>query len=156
MTVKTIYTHYFDKNLNAERIAVLAMFHDVTEIITGDMPTPIKYFAPEIKDAYKNVEKYAGNQLVEILPKEMQNTYRNLILEQDEEKQYWKYVKAADKLSALIKCEEELAMGNVDCAQAGKSTLEAVKNLHLEEADYFLEHFLPAYRLTLDDQAEDV
>ena len=86
----------------------------------------------------------------------MQNTYRNLILEQDEEKQYWKYVKAADKLSALIKCEEELAMGNVDFAQAGKSTLEAVKNLHLEEADYFLEHFLPAYRLTLDDQAEDV
>ena len=65
---------YFDKNLNAERIAVLAMFHDVTEIITGDMPTPIKYFAPEIKDAYKNVEKYAGNQLVKILKKEMQNT----------------------------------------------------------------------------------
>ena len=143
---------YFHKNLNAERIAVLALFHDTTEIITGDMPTPIKYFAPEIKNAYKNVEKYAGEQLVSTLPEEMQGEYRSVIIGEEEEKENYRYVKAADKISALIKCVEELAMGNADFAQARESTCEAVKSLHMEEADYFLENFLPAYSLTLDEQ----
>lgn len=143
---------YFNKNLNVERIAVLALFHDTTEIITGDMPTPIKYFAPEIKTAYKNVEKYAGEQLVSTLPEEMQEEYRKVIIGEEEEQENHRYVKAADKLSALIKCVEELAMGNADFAQAKESTYEAVKALHMEEADYFLENFLPAYSLTLDEQ----
>ena len=143
---------YFHKNLNAERIAVLALFHDTTEIITGDMPTPIKYFAPEIKNAYKNVEKYAGEQLISTLPKEMQGEYQKVMIEEETERENHKYVKAADKISALIKCVEELAMGNADFMQAKESTYHAVKALHMEEADYFLENFLPAYSLTLDEQ----
>lgn len=143
---------YFAKNLNAERIAVLAMFHDVTEIITGDMPTPVKYFAPEIRNAYKNVEKCAGEQLMSTLPDEMQSIYRTILEGEECESGNWKYVKAADKLSALIKCVEELAMGNGDFVQAEKTTRQAVRDLHMEEADYFLEHFLPAYSLTLDEQ----
>lgn len=143
---------YFHKSLNAERIAVLAIFHDTTEIITGDMPTPIKYFAPEIKTAYKNVEKYAGEQLVSTLPEEMQGEYRRIIVDEEKEKENYRYVKAADKLSALIKCVEELAMGNADFAQAREATYQAVKSLHMEEADYFLDNFLPAYSLTLDEQ----
>lgn len=143
---------YFHKTLNAERIAVLAIFHDTTEIITGDMPTPIKYFAPEIKTAYKNVEKYAGEQLVSTLPEEMQEEYKKIIVGEEKEKENYRYVKAADKLSALIKCVEELAMGNADFAQAKEATYQAVKSLHMEEADYFLDNFLPAYSLTLDEQ----
>ena len=144
---------YFGKNIDAEKVAVYAMFHDVTEIITGDMPTPIKYFAPEIKDAYKNVENYAGKQLLTMLPKEMQPVYEEAIQENQQDMELHKYVKAADKLSALIKCVEELAMGNHDFVKAKDTTYQAVKALQMEEADYFLEHFLPAYELTLDEQA---
>lgn len=144
---------YFGKDIDAEKVAVYAMFHDATEIITGDMPTPIKYFAPEIKDAYKNVEHYAGKQLLSTLPEEMQPAYEEAVLERRQDEELRRYVKAADKLSALIKCVEELAMGNHDFAKAKDSTYEAVRELKLEEADYFLEHFLPAYQLTLDEQA---
>lgn len=144
---------YFGKKLDAEHIAVLAIFHDSTEIITGDMPTPIKYFAPEIRNAYKDVEHYAGKQLVGTLPVEMREVYEKVILGEEFEKENYRYVKAADKLSALIKCEEELAMGNADFSKAKLSTEQAVRDLSMEEVDYFMEHFLPAYRLTIDEQA---
>lgn len=145
---------YFGKNVNAERVAVLAMFHDTTEIITGDLPTPIKYFAPEIKKAYKDVESFAGRQLLATLPKEMEEEYKPLILPKDSEKELWRYVKAADKLSALIKCLEEIGMGNHDFISAKKSTEDAVKEMQMEEADFFVENFLPAYSLTLDEQSD--
>lgn len=150
----TIGNVYFGKNINSDRVAVLAMFHDATEIITGDLPTPIKYFAPEIKNAYKDVEAFAGKQLLSTMPKEMENKYNDILLPDSEERELWKYVKAADKISALIKCVEEIAMGNMDFIQAKKSTESAVKNMNMEEADYFLENFLPAYSLTLDEQSE--
>ncbi len=149
----TIGNTYFEKDIDAEKVAVYAMFHDVTEIITGDMPTPIKYFAPEIKDAYKDVEHYAGKQLLSTLPDEMQAAYEQVVLEEQQEPELHRYVKAADKLSALIKCVEEVAMGNHDFVKAKESTYKAVQELHLAEADYFLEHFLPSYELTLDEQA---
>ena len=145
---------YFGKSINSERVAVLAMFHDTTEIITGDLPTPIKYFAPEIKNAYKDVEAFAGKQLLGTLPEEMEKEYKDIILPNPEEKELWRYVKAADKISALIKCVEEIEMGNMDFAKAKKSTEEAVREMNMEEADYFLENFLPSYSLTLDEQSE--
>ena len=150
----TIGNVYFGKNINSDRVAVLAMFHDATEIITGDLPTPIKYFAPEIKKAYKDVEAFAGKQILSTMPKEMESKYYDILMPNSEEKEVWKYVKAADKISALIKCVEEIAMGNMDFIQAKKSTKEAVKNMNMEEADYFIENFLPAYSLTLDEQSE--
>lgn len=145
---------YFGKHIDEERIAVLAMFHDTTEIITGDLPTPIKYFAPEIKVAYKNVEAAAGNKLLLALPREMRPVYKPILLGEEDEAELWKYVKAADKISALIKCVEEKRMGNMDFEQAEKATIEAIHELKIEEAEYFLETFLPAYNLTLDEQSK--
>lgn len=145
---------YFGKHIDEERIAVLAMFHDTTEIITGDLPTPIKYFAPEIKVAYKNVEAAAGNKLLLALPREMRPVYKPILLGEEDEAELWKYVKAADKISALIKCVEEKRMGNMDFEQAEKATIEAIHELKIEEAEYFLETFLPAYSLTLDEQSK--
>lgn len=143
---------YFKGDINPERVAVLGMFHDTTEIITGDLPTPIKYFAPEIKVAYKSVEASAGKELVNSLPIEMREYYQNLYDISDEEQALWKIVKAADKISALIKCVEEKRMGNQDFLEAEKATLKAIKEMNMQEANYFLEHFLPAYSLTLDEQ----
>ena len=145
---------YFGKQLNEDRIAVLAMYHDTTEIITGDLPTPIKYFAPEIKIAYKSVEAAAGNSLLHSLPRELRPAYKDIILQNEEDKELWKYVKAADKLSAYIKCVEEKRMGNLDFEQAEKTTYEAVKEMNMPEVDYFLEVFMPAYSLTLDEQSK--
>lgn len=145
---------YFKGRVDAERVAVLAMFHDTTEIITGDLPTPIKYFAPEIKVAYKNVEAAAGKQLLSAMPREMRYSYDSLLLPKEEEKALWRFVKAADKISAYIKCVEEKRMGNTDFEQAEEATLKAVKDMNMQEVDYFLENFMPAYSLTLDEQSE--
>lgn len=144
---------YFGKNVNAEHIAVLAMFHDTTEIITGDLPTPVKYFAPEIRDAYKQVEHTAMNQLLTALPSEMNSVYRGVLDMDSGSEEELRYVKAADKLSALIKCVEEKRMGNTDFEKAEQATLEAIHKLNMEEAQYFIDKFLPAYSLTLDEQA---
>lgn len=140
---------YFGKSLNAEHITVLAIMHDTTEIITGDLPTPIKYYAPEIRDSYKKVEEIAAEQLISELPKEMQPEYEKILLEEKNED--WKYVKAADKLSAYIKCIEEINMGNTDFKKAEETLEKSVKDMNMEEVDYFLEHFLPSYTMTLDE-----
>lgn len=151
-SLATISNLYFEGRVDAERVAVIAMFHDTTEIITGDMPTPIKYYAKEIKEAYKDIEVKAAEQLVKGLPKEMEEVYRDILIPKDE-KDICRFVKAADKISAYIKCIEEKQMGNTDFAKAEKATLEAVKAMNMKEADYFLEHFLEAYSLTVDEQA---
>ncbi|MDE6208493.1 MAG: 5'-deoxynucleotidase [Lachnospiraceae bacterium] len=149
----TISNLYFDGKVDAERVAVIALFHDTTEIITGDMPTPIKYYAPEIKNAYKDVETQAAKKLVTGLPKEMRDVYRDILLPDGEEKELHKFVKAADKISAYIKCIEEKRMGNADFEKAERATLEAVKAMNMKEVDYFLDNFMNAYSLTLDEQA---
>lgn len=146
-----INNEIFHGSINAERLAVLGIFHDVTEIITGDMPTPVKYYSPVIRNAYKEVETVARDQMLESLPPEMKKIYEPLLLETPEEEELWKYVKAADKLSALIKCIEETRMGNQDFAQAKEATEKAVCGMKLPEVEYFMEHFLPAYNLTLDE-----
>lgn len=140
---------YFGKNLNAEHIAVLAIMHDTTEIITGDLPTPIKYYAPEIRDSYKKVEEIAAHQLISELPKEMQAEYEKILIEEKNED--WKYVKAADKLSAYIKCIEEANMGNTDFKKAEETLKKSVIDMQMEEVEYFMEHFLPSYNMTLDE-----
>ncbi len=146
-----INNQVFGGCVNAERLAVLGMYHDVTEIITGDMPTPVKYYNPLIRTAYREIETVAKEELLKGLPKNFQETYNSVLLETEEEKELWRYVKAADKLSALIKCIEERRTGNTDFAQAEQSTLKAVKAMQLPEADYFMEQFIPAYGMTLDE-----
>lgn len=140
---------YFGKNLNAEHIAMLGIMHDTTEIITGDLPTPIKYYAPEIRDAYKKVEGVAAQQLLAELPEEMRPEFKKILIE--EENEDWKYVKAADKLSAYIKCIIEKNMGNTDFSKAELTLKETVENMNMEEVDYFMENFLPSYNMTLDE-----
>lgn len=148
----TFSNKYFGNDINAERVALLAIFHDCTEIITGDMPTPIKYYAPEIRKAYKEVENVAKDSLLKGLPKELADVYDSLLSETDEEKELWRFVKAADKMSALIKCIEEKRMGNDDFVKAKASTLKSLKKMKMPEVDLFIEKYLPAYQLTLDEQ----
>lgn len=138
-------------NLNVEKAALIGMFHDSTEIITGDMPTPIKYYNDEIKEAFKDVEKKAANKLLNYLPEDMRSYYEPLFFKTQEDAYLWKLEKAADKLSAVIKCMEEEKAGNAEFKTAYQSLYESVKAMKLKEADIFMEEFLPAYKKTLDE-----
>ena len=142
----------FGGNVDPERTALLAMYHDVTEIITGDLPTPVKYYNEEIKRQYGRVEEIAGEKIIGYLPEDLREYYRPLMGKTEEESELWQLVKAADKLSALIKCIEERNMGNLDFANAEQSTLQALHNMKLPEAEEFIKEFLPSYGLTLDAQ----
>lgn len=143
----------FGKGLDCQRAAVLAMYHDCSEIITGDMPTPVKYFDENIVDAYKNVEKIAGERLVSMLPKDLKQEYKELLFfEKPEDEELKKYVKAADKLSALVKCIEEMRMGNDEFKSAKLSTEKALENMNMPCVEVFMQEFLPSFYLTLDEQ----
>lgn len=131
-----------------DRCAVAALYHDASEILTGDLPTPIKYYNPSIKDAYKQVERIAGNRLLDMLPPALRESYEHLILEDDKELE--PFVKGADKLSAYIKCVEEQKAGNTEFDSAAAVTMEALKAMHREEMDWFLENCLPPFSLNLD------
>lgn len=149
---------YFGGSYNAERCAVMGIFHDATEILTGDMPTPVKYFNPEIRSAYKKVEDTAKGKLISMLPEEMRGGYSPLLSPEEDadrdELELWRFVKAADKLSALIKCIEERMTGNTDFISAENATLASIQRMKLPEADYFLEHFISGYGCTLDEQVK--
>lgn len=144
----------FGGNVDPERAALLAMYHDATEIITGDLPTPVKYYNAEIKAEYDKVEKMAEEKLLSYLPEDLRGYYAPLFSKTEEDKELWVVVKAADKLSALIKCIEERQMGNSDFTEAEKSTLQAVHDMALPEAEEFISEFLSAYHLTLDGQTK--
>lgn len=132
------------------QVAVLALYHDAPEIFTGDLPTPVKYYNPEIRDAYKEVEAMSARKLLALLPEELQGAYLPLLSE-DPESELHAIVKAADKLSAYIKCVEELKAGNHEFRQAAEQTLETLNASPLPEVGYFMEHFLPGFSLTLDE-----
>ena len=142
----------FGGHADAERAALLAMFHDASEIITGDLPTPVKYHSAEIRDAYRKVEEEARQRLLAFLPKDLRPAYEPLLHKQKEEEELWKLVKAADKLSALIKCLEERRMGNLEFEKAEQALRESIRAMALPEADCFMAEFLPSYCLTLDEQ----
>ncbi len=143
---------YDGGHINPERCVLLAVYHDVPEILTGDMPTPVKYFNPAIREAYREVEKSACDKLLGMLPSDLQEDYRSLLIEDEAETVEHRIVKAADKLSALIKCVEELAQGNREFSAARRSTEESIRAMHLPAADRFLDEYLPAYELPLDEQ----
>lgn len=131
-----------------DRCAVAALYHDASEILTGDLPTPIKYYNPKIKDAYKQVERIAGNRMLDMLPPELRPSYAPLVLEEDRELE--PIVKGADKLSAYIKCIEEQKAGNTEFDSAAVVTMQALRDLHREEMDWFIDHCLEAFSLNLD------
>ena len=131
-----------------DRCAVAALYHDASEILTGDLPTPIKYYNPDIKDAYKQVERIAGNRLLDMLPPELRASYEHLVLEDDKDTE--PFVKAADKLSAHIKCLEEQKAGNTEFDSAARQTWDAMKAMNRPELDWFLNFCLGAFQLNLD------
>lgn len=143
----------FGGNVNPEKAALLAIFHDAPEILTGDLPTPIKYYNPTIRTAYQEVERMAEDRLLAYLPDDLRPDYKALLHQETaENEELLPLVKAADKLSALIKCVEERAMGNAEFLRAEQTIRTAIAELHLSEADCFVEEFLPSYSLTLDEQ----
>ena len=139
----------FGGSVDVGAVAVAALYHDASEIITGDMPTPIKYFNPTIRKAYKDVEAVANEKLLGMLPAELQGAYAPVFREEDPEVE--QLVKAADKLSACIKCIEEVKAGNGEFREAAAQTMKALEEYGLPEVDYFLQTFLPSFHLTLDE-----
>ena len=131
-----------------DKCAVAALYHDASEILTGDLPTPIKYYNPDIKEAYKQVEWIAGNRLLDRLPPELRASYEHYVLEDEEE--LLPFVKGADKLSAHIKCLEEQKAGNTEFDTAAKQTWDAMKAMKRPELDWFLDNCLGAFALNLD------
>lgn len=138
----------FGGQVDPGAVAAAALYHDATEILTGDMPTPIKYFNPAIRNAYKDVETVAADKLLELLPPELQEAYVPLL--QPEDPQVRALVKAADKLSAYIKCLEEVKAGNMEFREAAAQTRAALEAMELPEVVYFMETFLESFSLTLD------
>ena len=139
---------YFGGNLDANSIAVKAIFHETSEVITGDLPTPIKYFNEEIRNSYKALERYSNERLLTYLPSELSDKYATIINADDEE---YKYVKYADKISAYLKCVDEVTMGNSDFTSAKKTLRKEITAFKSKEVDYFMAHFVEAFSLTLDD-----
>ena len=139
----------FGGQLDAGAVAVAALYHDASEILTGDMPTPIKYFNPEIRQAYKKVEIMAERKLTDMLPEELQEAYAPIISVKDADIE--QLVKAADKLSAYIKCVEELKAGNNEFREAAAQTRKSLEAYELPEVVYFMETFMDSFALTLDE-----
>lgn len=145
----------FNGNVNPERVALLAMYHDASEVLTGDMPTPIKYYNPQIAHEYKKIEKVAQQKLIEMLPPELQNDFRSLLDEHYYTEDEKLVVKQADALCAYLKCLEELSAGNNEFKLA-KARLEKTLDMRSSpEMEYFMEVFIPSFSLSLDEISQD-
>lgn len=141
----------YQRNYNSEKVALMGMYHDSTEIITGDMPTPIKYYNNEIRDAFQEIEHCAAERLLETLPEDLRISFESLFFQREEDSELWKLVKAADKLSALIKCIQEEMAGNTEFVSAKKSIEESLIDFNIPEVTIFMNELLPAYYKTLDE-----
>jgi len=140
----------FGKQLDASRAALIGMYHDTTEIITGDMPTPVKYYNQTMQEVFHHIEDAAAEQLLSMLPEDLREEFHGLYFKQEGEEYLWRLVKAADKFSALIKCIEEKKTGNREFDNALDSTRDSIVAMGLPEADCFLKEFIPAYEKNLD------
>ncbi|OLQ76149.1 5'-deoxynucleotidase [Photobacterium proteolyticum] len=141
----------FGGNTNPERIALLGMFHDTSEVLTGDMPTPIKYYNPTIAEEYKKIELAAEQKLLSMLPEEFRDDYAPLLDSHSINKEDYAIVKQADSLCAYLKCLEELSAGNHEFTQAKKRLEQTLSERSSPEMQYFLDTFVDSFNLTLDD-----
>ena len=146
-----IRNRLFAGELDPERVMTLAVFHEVGEVITGDLASPIKYFNPEIKRAYGEIEEVASQKLCDMIPAGLRGDYRPLLFREEADVENWKLVKAADKICAYVKCLEELKAGNQEFSKAKKAVEQDIEGLGLPEVRYFMERFVPSFTLTLDE-----
>ena len=146
-----IRNRLFAGSLDPERVMVLAVFHEVSEVITGDFPSPLKYFNPEISRAYSEIEEVARNKLWEMIPADLQDDYRSILFRDETEAESWEIVKAADKISAYTKCLEELKAGNQEFSKAKESLAREIAELEMPEVDYFMRKFVRSFALALDE-----
>jgi len=138
-------------NVNPEKTALYAIYHDSSEIFTGDLPTPVKYYNSSIKIAYKDVEHSASKRLLNLLPEDFYEEFEPILIPKEEEAEIWKTIKAADKISAYIKCVEEEKSGNKEFIKAKQSILIEIKNMNRPDVNIFMEEFIDGYNLTLDE-----
>ena len=146
-----IRNRLFAGDLNPERVMVLAVFHEVSEVITGDFPSPLKYFNPEISRAYSEIEQVARRKLWDMIPAELKEDYRSVLFPEEADAEGWEVVKAADKISAYAKCLEELKAGNQEFAKAKESIEREIARLKLPEVAYFMREFVHSFALALDE-----
>lgn len=142
---------YFGGQVDAEHVMAVAVFHEAGEVITGDLATPIKYYNPEIKQAYKQIERVAEQKLVGMLPDELKGEYSDLILNREKNGEVYKIVKAADKICAYLKCVEEMSAGNNEFSKAKATLKKAIKKNDMKEVQFFMDKFVPSFDLTLDE-----
>lgn len=140
-----------NKEVNPDKTVLYAIYHDASEILTGDMPTPVKYFNPAIKTAYKEVELNANKSLLNMLPEDFYDEYVDALIPKEDESEIWKTIKAADKISAYIKCIEEEKSGNKEFVKAKQSLIKEINNMDRQDVKIFMEEFLDGYGLTLDE-----
>ena len=138
------------RDIDPEHVVMLALYHDVSEVITGDLPTPVKYKSPEIQGAYRDLEEHARERLLHMLPEDMQPAFRTYITP-DESTYEWRLVKAADRISAYLKCVEEEKMGNRDFAHAKLSIQDSINQNTLPEVHEFMREFVPSFSLSPDE-----
>ncbi len=141
----------FGGQVDAERVMALAVFHEVGEVITGDLASPIKYFNPEIKTAYGRIEQVAIQRLLGMVPEELRQDYRSLLFAPEADREHMALVKAADKICAYLKCLEELKAGNQEFSQAKEAIAREIARMDLPEVKYFMERFVPSFSLTIDE-----
>ena len=146
-----IRNRLFTGRLDPERVMVLAVFHEVSEVITGDFPSPLKYFNPEISRAYSEIEQVARRKLWDMIPAELKEDYRSVLFPEEADAEGWEVVKAADKISAYAKCLEELKAGNQEFAKAKESIEREIARLKLPEVAYFMREFVHSFALALDE-----
>lgn len=150
-SLAVIKNRYFGGSLDEGKVCLYAMFHDANEIITGDLPTPVKYDNSELQESYRRLEDLSKEKLLAMLPEEWDSVYRPVLFYEEMDPAYYPVVKAADKLSAYIKCVEEGKAGNSEFRSALESIGQSMDDMKLPELDYFRAHFLPAFHLTLDE-----
>jgi 5'-deoxynucleotidase len=145
-----IRNEIFQRPIDADRVAAAALYHDVSEAITGDLPTPIKYHSPAIRDAYKDLEQKASQELLALLPEALKPAFAQMLLPEAIPEEICVLIKAADRIAAYLKCCAERRAGNTEFVNAEEEIREKIRQLRLAEADYFMDMFVPAYELSLD------
>lgn len=146
----------YGRDLNPGEIAAAALFHDAPEILTGDLPTPVKYNNPQIREAYRSVEDGASESLLSMLPEEIRPEYTALFMFETDKPEFYRYIKAADKISAYVKCVEERKSGNREFERAERQLLDVINSIGLPEADYYMERFAASFENTLDELQQEV